>query len=103
MAMCSRFNMNRSDVETVLAAAIDAESAVGIRWWPGQEMAPIVLRRWSSYGRRHKVKHPTVEDRALDLAKGLQAQLEPDIPYTPLSEWMHLARALAAVLDKMDF
>jgi hypothetical protein len=39
----------------------------------------------------------TAEDRVLDLAKGLQAHFEPDIPYTPLSEWLHLARRLAEV------
>ena len=55
--------------------------------------------RWASFARRHpKVKCPTVEDRVLDLAKGMQAHFEPDTPYTPLSEWLHLARILARVL-----
>jgi hypothetical protein len=62
-------------------------------------MAPIAVRRWSSFARRHsKSKHPTVEDRVLDLAKGLQAHFEPDTPYTPLSEWLHLAGILATLL-----
>jgi hypothetical protein len=93
--------MTRSEVETALAAAIDAESAVGIPWGPGREMAPIAFRRWSSFARRHKTKRATTEDRILDLAKGLQAHFEPDIPYTPLSEWLHLARILAEVFDKL--
>jgi len=94
------FGMARSDVERALAAAIDAESQVGIRWWPGAEMAPVAFRRWSSFARRHpKAKRPTAEDRVLDLAKGLQAHFEPDTPYTPLSEWLHLAGILARVLE----
>ena len=92
-------NMSREELERALAAAIDAESRRGIRWWSGEDMAPIAVRRWSSYFRRHpKVKHPTEEDRALDLAKGLQAHFEPDIPYTPKSEWLHLAKILQAIL-----
>jgi hypothetical protein len=90
--------MARVDVERALAVAIDAESQVGIRWWPSAEMAPVAFRRWYSFARRHKAKRRTVEDRVLDLAKGLQAHFEPDIPYTPLSEWLHLARILAQVL-----
>ena len=78
--------MTRAEIETALAVAIDAESAVGLVWWPGHEMAPIAFRRWSSFVRRHKGKRPTAEDRTLDLAKGLQAHFEPDFPYTPLSD-----------------
>jgi hypothetical protein len=66
-------------------------------------MAPIAFRRWSSFARRHKTKRPTLEDRVLDLAKGLQAHFEPDTPYTPLSEWQHLARILADVFAKHDY
>jgi hypothetical protein len=94
--------VTRSDVETALAAAIDVESAIGIRWWPGCEMAPIAFRRWSSFGRRHKTKRATAEDRVLDLAKGLQAHFEPEKLYTPLSEWLHLARILAEVFVKQE-
>jgi hypothetical protein len=91
--------MTRTELELALTAIIDAESKIGIRWWPGAEMAPIVVRRWSSFRRRHRTKRPTVEDRVLDLAKGLQAHFEPDIPHTPLSEWLYLARILAQVLE----
>lgn len=91
--------MARVDVERALAAAIDAESEVGLRWGPGAEMAPVAFRRWSSFARRHsKSKRPAADDRVLDLAKGLQAHFEPDTPYTPLSEWLHLAGVLARVL-----
>jgi hypothetical protein len=92
--------MTRCEVEAALAAAVDTESTVGLRWWSGAEMAPIVFRRWSSFERRNRIKHPTAEDRSLDLAKGLQAHFEPVIPYTPLSEWLHLARILAEVLGR---
>jgi hypothetical protein len=74
--------MTRSEVEDALAAAIDAESATGIPWgWPSSEMASIAFRRWSSFARRHKTaKRPTLEDRVIDLEKGLQSHYEPDIP-----------------------
>jgi hypothetical protein len=87
------------DLEAPLAALIDAESAKnGIRWWPGADMAPIAVRRWFSFERRHKTKSPALEDRVRDLAKGLQAHYEPETPYTAWSEWLHLARKLASVL-----
>ncbi len=92
-------DMARPEVENALAAVIDLESQVGTRWWPGVEMAPIAFRRWASFMRRHKSSDPTIEDRVLDLAKGLQAHFEPDAPYTPLSEWLHLAGVLASVLS----
>lgn len=94
--------MTRAEVEQALATAIDAESMRGIRWWPGKEMAPIAYRRWVSVSRRCKGRHLTVEERLLDLAKGLQARFEPDGLFTPLSEWLHLARLLAAVFVRCE-
>jgi hypothetical protein len=38
------------------------------------------------------------EARVLDLARGLQAHFEPDIPYTHPSDWRALAKSLAEVL-----
>lgn len=91
--------MDRSEVERELAALIDSESRNGMPWWPGATMAPVAARRWSSFDRRHpRAKRPTDEDRILDLAKGLQAQFEPDIAYNPQSQWLHLATVLAKVL-----
>ena len=88
--------INRTSIEHALAAAIDAESEFG---WPGAEMAPIAFRQWSSFSRRHpKAKGVSVDDLVLDLAKGMQAHFEPDIPYTPLSDWLSLARLLAQIL-----
>jgi len=83
-----------------LVALVDRLNAQGDIWGGGEaEIAHIALRRWSSFARRHpKVKHPTVDDRVLDLAKGLQSHFEPDIPYTPRSDWRALAGALAEVL-----
>jgi hypothetical protein len=79
--------MARADVVRALAAAVDAESQAGNRWWPGADIAPVAARRWSTFARRHpKAKRPTTEDRVQDLAKGLQAHFEPDAPFTPLSE-----------------
>lgn len=96
--------MTRVDVERELAAAIDAASEAGLRWWPGVEMAPIAFRRWASFARRHpRAKHLSAEDRVLDLAKGLQAHFEPETPYTPQSEWMHLAGIAAQVLGRAGY
>lgn len=94
--------MMRAEVEARLAAVIDAESKVGIPWWPGSKMAPISFRRWTSFARRHKTKNPTDEQRVLDLAKGLQAYFEPGFRYTPLSEFLHLARLVARELATLD-
>jgi len=88
----------RAVTEARLAEAIDAESLVGIHWWPGNEMAPIAYRRWFSFARRHRTKGVADEQRITDLAKGLQAHYEPD-RHTPFSEWEHLAAILARVLD----
>lgn len=93
----------RAEVEKALAAAIDSESQVGLRWGPGKEMAPVAFRRWSSFGRRHpKAKQASAQDRVFDLAKGLQAHFEPDTAYTPLSEWLHLAGILRQVLASRE-
>ena len=90
--------MTRSELEQALAAAIDGESAVGLPWWPGAEMAPIAFRRWSSFARRNKIRQPTAEDRVRDLAKGLQAHFDPENLDCPPGEWLHLARILAREL-----
>ena|GEM_PF-6341811 len=64
-------------------------------------MAPVAIRRWSSFARRHpNAKHPTTEDRVLDLANGLQDHFVPGTLNTPLSEWRHLAGILARVLKR---
>src|SRR4051812_32423644 len=89
--------MERDDLEALVAAVIDAESAAGIRWGPGAEMATVAVRRWSSFQRRHKTKRPKDEDWVHDLAKGLAAHFEPETPFTPPSEWLHLAGRIAAV------
>jgi len=78
-----------------LAAVVDRLSATGNRWWPGTEMAPVTVRRWDTYSRRHpKAKRVTIDERVLDLAKGLQTHFELGFG-TPLSEWRDLAEALA--------
>jgi hypothetical protein len=93
------FDMTRSDVEKALAAAIDTTDWE-FRWWPGLEMAPIAYRRWTTFSRRNKSKRPTMEERVLDLSKGMQAHFEPDIPYTSVSAWLNLASVLAEILAK---
>ncbi len=65
-------------------------------------MAPIAFRRWSSFARRHKTKSPAIKERELDLAKGLQAHFEPDVPYTAMAEWLHLAKVLGSVFASVN-
>jgi hypothetical protein len=83
-----------------LVNAIERLNAAGDSWgWPGEQIARIAIRRWDSYSRRHRKAKPATDDeRVLDLAKGLQAHFEPDIPYTPKSDWRAFAEALAQVL-----
>jgi hypothetical protein len=61
-------------------------------------MAPIVYRRWFSFARRNRSKHPTQEDRIADLAKGIEAAFDAGGLYSPPGEMVDLARALAVVL-----
>ena len=83
-----------------LNAAVEALREAGDSWWPGEQLAPVALRRWRSFSRRNKAKQPTDEMRVIDLAKGLQAHYEPDFPYTHPTDWRHLATALAGVLSR---
>lgn len=85
-----------------LIHVIQRLNAKGASWnWSGTEMAVCAIRRWRSYARRHpKAKHPTNEQRVSDLAKGLQAHFEPDIPYTHPAEWRALAEALTVALQE---
>lgn len=94
--------MTRSELEAAVAAAIDTESVAGVRWWPGREMAPIAVRRWSSFARRHAPKRVTDEARIADLAEGLQAHFEPGTARTHRTEWRHLASKLATLLGKAN-
>lgn len=53
------------------------------------------LRRWRSFDRRNKVKHPTLEHRIEDLAKGLRGSDDP--LNAPMYRYRDLARAMAEV------
>jgi hypothetical protein len=83
-----------------MVAAIERLKTIGDSWgWPSIEIAHIAFRRWESYSRRHKKAHrATNDERILDLAKGLQAHFEPNIPYTHPTEWRTLATVLAEEL-----
>jgi hypothetical protein len=95
--------MTRENVESELAAAIDADTASGSPYWgPGSEMASIAFRRWSTFARRHKTKQPTFDHRVHDLAKGLRLHYQPDIQYAPESVYLELARVLAEILARED-
>src|SRR5260370_29607299 len=92
--------MSHETLISNLVNAIERLNAADDSWgWPGEQIARIAIRRWDSYSRRHsKTKRVTDGERVLDLAKGLQAHFEPDIPYTPKSDWRALAEALVQVL-----
>jgi hypothetical protein len=94
--------MSRDALLSSLAAVVERLAAEGAPWgWPREEIASIALRRWDSFGRRHaKAKRVSKNNRVLDLAKGLQAHFEPDVPYTNLSDWIWLAKALTQVLEE---
>ncbi len=96
--MRREFPMTRTELEASLALVIDTESTTGIRWWLGKEMAPIAVRRWFSFSRRYKAKQPTYDAQVNDVAKGLQSYFEPNVSYTPFSEWVHLSCKLPEIL-----
>jgi len=87
-----------------LVTVVERLKASGDSWgWPSVEIARVASRRWKSYSRRHEKTKRNAEDaRVLDLAKGLQARFEPDIPYTHPSDWQALAQELAEVLRQGD-
>jgi hypothetical protein len=90
----------RSNAESAVAAAIDADVAAGNHWWPSEEMASIAFRRWSSFARRHK-KKPTFEDRLQDLEKGL-SHYDPGGLHAEPGDWPRLTRLLASILAEND-
>ncbi len=96
--------MSREAILTSLVSVIQRLAAEGDPWgWPAAEIADIALRRWDSYGRRHpKTKRVSENARVLDLAKGLKAHFEPEVPYTHFSDWEHLAKTLAQALEEHD-
>jgi len=96
--------MSHDELIGKLVALVEQLNAAGAPWgWPGVEIARVAIRRWDSYSRRHKkAKRTSMDDRVLDLAKGLQAHFEPDIPYTHPSEWRALGQALASELGQYD-
>lgn len=65
------------------------------------EMASVAIRRWNSFPRRTKLRHPTREDQIQDLAKGLCAAFEtnPSLVGPLLQDYHHTAAVLAEVLD----
>src|SRR5260370_17100260 len=89
--------MSHDDLIPNLVATVECLNAAGDSWsWAGEEIARVAIRRWVSYSRRHnRAKRITTHERVIDLAKGLQAHFEPDIPYTHPSDWLALATPLA--------
>jgi len=92
--------MRQKATEAVLAETVERLRAEGDSWWAGSEIAPIAHRRLSTFSRRNKSKHPSQEERALDLIKGLKAHFEPDEPYTHPNDWRALAQALLNAFDE---
>jgi hypothetical protein len=63
--------------------------------------ARLALRRWRSFGRRHRGQEQDRERQVEDLAKGLRDACEPERETVgPLmADYRHAARVLATVLD----
>jgi hypothetical protein len=63
-------------------------------------MIKIGLRRWQSFERRNKRKHPTLDARIEDLAVGLRDAFEPDrrMAGAMMTDYRYVAKAMAAVL-----
>ena len=92
--------MSDDALVATLAAAVERLNATADSWgWPAEEIARIAIRRWESYpGRHRKIPEQRLGHRVLDLAKGMQAHFEPDIPYTSKADWRALSDVLAKLL-----
>jgi hypothetical protein len=71
---------------------------------PYEELAQVARRRWHSFDRRNKRKHPRFEDRVEDLAKGLGNTFggfhpNPALVGSLIEDYRYLARRLGEVLD----
>ncbi len=64
------------------------------------KMIDIGLRRWRSFERRNKRKHPTLDNRVEDLAEGLRDAFEPDLKMVGpmMQHYRCVAEAMATVL-----
>jgi hypothetical protein len=92
--------MERKEIESALVSALDADGCM----MPGygysrNEIASIAIRRWQSFSRRNKAKHPTESQRTLDLAKGLQEHFDP-IGHDHPTDFVRYAKILAAILKQ---
>jgi hypothetical protein len=69
------------------------------------QMIDIGLRRWRSFERRNKRKHPTLEERVEDLAEGLRDAFELDrrMVGPMMQPYLCVAKAMAPVLISPQF
>jgi hypothetical protein len=67
-------------------------------------MIDIGLRRWRSFERRNKRKHPTLDDRVEDIALGLRHAFEPDrrLGGPMMMHYRCVAKAMATVLAPLS-
>ena len=68
----------------------------GDRW----QVAELALRRWRSFDRRARTRHPTLEHKVEDLAKGIRDAIEPDrrLVGPVMEDYRYTARVLAEAL-----
>ncbi len=66
-----------------------------------EQSIAVGIRRWQSFDRRNRRRHPTRADRIEDLARGLRQGFEPQDrpPGRELQDYRCVAQALADVLD----
>jgi hypothetical protein len=90
--------MAREQIESALAAALYADGLYPFPYgWPRDKMASVAFRRWHSFARRSKSKHPTDGERVLDLAKGLQEHFDP-VHHDCSLDFLHYAKIMAPIL-----
>ncbi len=67
-------------------------------------MINIGLRRWRSFERRNKRRHPTLDDRVEDLAEGLRDAFELDRKMVGpmMQHYRCVAKAMASVLASLS-
>ncbi|SNY49186.1 hypothetical protein [Paractinoplanes atraurantiacus] len=67
------------------------------------ELADLAIRRWRSFGRRHKTRHPSHELRVRDLAKGLKQGYPGELIFLPPGVLERVAEQFAEVLRSSAF
>jgi hypothetical protein len=87
-----------AELRTSLMNVISADGDCGPGW--AAQLADVAIRRWNSFDRRNKAKHPTAELRIRDLVRGLRQGYPGELIYVAPGSLEWLARELSEILAR---